>query len=440
MNTISQLNIPTVNLPRIVVIGAGFGGINIVKQLNFSQMQVVLINKTNYHTFQPLLYQVATAGLEPDSIAHSVRSIFKKENQFHFRIAEVKKINPDKKNIETDLGELSYDYLVIATGSQTNFYGNANIEKYAMPMKTVPEAIDMRSLIIQNLEAAILTNDLEERNSLMNFVIVGGGPTGVELAGAFAELKSHILPTDYPDLDIRKMNVHLIQADPRLLVGMGEKSSQKAKEYLEKMGVTIWFNTFVKDYDGSNVETNTHYFETRTLIWTAGVKGSTIEGLPQESIQFGRYIVNEFNEVKGCENIFAIGDIACMISDKYPKGHPMVAQPAIQQGKLLGKNLKRKINNNSMTPFSYFDKGSMATVGRNKAVVEVAGMRFSGWFAWILWMVVHLAFLVGFRNKMVALANWIVQYFQYNKGVRLIIRPYKSAYEKEQEKKSQPNP
>ena len=247
MNTVSQLNIPTVNLPRIVVIGAGFGGINIVKQLNFSQMQVVLINKTNYHTFQPLLYQVATAGLEPDSIAHSVRSIFKKENQFHFRIAEVKKINPDKKNIETDLGELSYDYLVIATGSQTNFYGNANIEKYAMPMKTVPEAIDMRSLIIQNLEAAILTNDLEERNSLMNFVIVGGGPTGVELAGAFAELKSHILPTDYPDLDIRKMNVHLIQADPRLLVGMGEKSSQKAKEYLEKMGVTIWFNTFVKD-------------------------------------------------------------------------------------------------------------------------------------------------------------------------------------------------
>lgn len=440
MNTISQLNIPTVNLPRIVVIGAGFGGINIVKQLNFSQMQVVLINKTNYHTFQPLLYQVATAGLEPDSIAHSVRSIFKKENQFHFRIAEVKKINPDKKNIETDLGELSYDYLVIATGSQTNFYGNANIEKYAMPMKTVPEAIDMRSLIIQNLEAAILTNDLEERNSLMNFVIVGGGPTGVELAGAFAELKSHILPTDYPDLDIRKMNVHLIQADPRLLVGMGEKSSQKAKEYLEKMGVTIWFNTFVKDYDGSNVVTNTHHFETRTLIWTAGVKGSSIEGLPQESIQFGRYIVNEFNEVKGCENIFAIGDIACMISDKYPKGHPMVAQPAIQQGKLLGKNLKRKINNKSMTPFSYFDKGSMATVGRNKAVVEVAGMRFSGWFAWILWMVVHLAFLVGFRNKMVALANWIVQYFQYNKGVRLIIRPYKSAYEKEQEKKSQPNP
>jgi len=436
MSTITQLNIPTTNLPRIVVIGAGFGGINIVKQLDFTKMQVVLINKTNYHTFQPLLYQVSTAGLEPDSIAHSVRSIFKKVKTFHFRITEVKKINPDKKYIETDLGDLSYDYLVIATGSQTNFYGNANIQKYAMPMKTVPEAIDMRSLIIQNLEAAILTNDLEERNSLMNFVIVGGGPTGVELAGAFAELKSHILPTDYPDLDIRKMNVHLIQADPRLLVGMSEKSSEKAREYLEKMGVTIWFNTFVKDYDGTNVVTNTHNFETRTLIWTAGVKGSTIEGLPEESIQFGRYSVNEFNKVKGCENIFAIGDIACMISDKYPKGHPMVAQPAIQQGKQLGKNLKRKIAGKALVPFSYFDKGAMATVGRNKAVVEVAGMRFSGWFAWILWMVIHLAFLVGFRNKMVALANWIVQYFQYNKGVRLIIRPYKSAYEKEKELKS----
>ena len=437
MSTITQLNIPTTNLPRIVIIGAGFGGINIVKQLDFSKMQVVLINKTNYHTFQPLLYQVATAGLEPDSIAHSVRSIFKKEKTFHFRITEVKQIDPEKKCIYTDLGDLSYDYLVIATGSQTNFYGNANIQKYAMPMKTVPEAIDMRSLIIQNLEAAILTNDLEERNSLMNFVIVGGGPTGVELAGAFAELKSHILPTDYPDLDIRKMNVNLIQADPRLLVGMGEKSSQKAKEYLEKMGVTIWFNTFVKDYDGTNVVTNTHNFETRTLIWTAGVKGSTIEGIPQESIQFGRYVVNEFSEIKGCKDIYAIGDIACMISDKYPKGHPMVAQPAIQQGKQLGKNLKRKIaGKKNLVPFSYFDKGAMATVGRNKAVVEIAGMRFSGWFAWILWMVVHLAFLVGFRNKMVALANWIVQYFQYNKGVRLIIRPYKSAYEREHSQKA----
>ena len=429
----AQLNIPMTNLPRVVIVGAGFAGINLAKGLDSSKMQVILLNKTNYHSFQPLLYQVATAGLEPDSIAHSVRSIFKKENHFYFRIADVQKIDATQNILITDLGSISYDHLVIATGSETNYYGNANIQKYSMAMKTVPEAINMRSLIIQNLEAALLTNDLEERNSLMNFVIVGGGPTGVELAGAFAELKRHVLPTDYPDLDIRRMNVHLIQAMPSLLVGMSEKSGEKAKKYLEKMGVTIWFDTIVNDYDGVNVKTNKQNFQTRTLIWTAGVKGAIIEGLPQESQAGGRFLVNEYSEVKGFTNIYAIGDIACMVSEKYPKGHPMVAQPAIQQGRLLAKNITRKLKNKSLKPFVYWDKGSMATVGRNKAVVDLGKMRFSGWFAWLLWMFIHLAFLVGFRNKIVALVNWIIQYFQYNKGVRLIIRPYKSEYEKEQE-------
>ncbi len=429
----AQLNIPMTNLPRVVIVGAGFAGINLAKGLDSSKMQVILLNKTNYHSFQPLLYQVATAGLEPDSIAHSVRSIFKKENHFYFRIADVQKIDATQNILITDLGSISYDHLVIATGSETNYYGNANIQKYSMAMKTVPEAINMRSLIIQNLEAALLTNDLEERNSLMNFVIVGGGPTGVELAGAFAELKRHVLPTDYPDLDIRRMNVHLIQAMPSLLVGMSEKSGEKAKKYLEKMGVTIWFDTIVSDYDGVNVKTNKQNFQTRTLIWTAGVKGAIIEGLPQESQAGGRFLVNEYSEVKGFTNIYAIGDIACMVSEKYPKGHPMVAQPAIQQGRLLAKNITRKLKNKSLKPFVYWDKGSMATVGRNKAVVDLGKMRFSGWFAWLLWMFIHLAFLVGFRNKIVALVNWIIQYFQYNKGVRLIIRPYKSEYEKEQE-------
>ena len=429
----AQLNIPMTNLPRVVIVGAGFAGINLAKGLDSSKMQVILLNKTNYHSFQPLLYQVATAGLEPDSIAHSVRSIFKKENHFYFRIADVQKIDATQNMLITDLGSISYDHLVIATGSETNYYGNANIQKYSMAMKTVPEAINMRSLIIQNLEAALLTNDLEERNSLMNFVIVGGGPTGVELAGAFAELKRHVLPTDYPDLDIRRMNVHLIQAMPSLLVGMSEKSGEKAKKYLEKMGVTIWFDTIVNDYDGVNVKTNKQNFQTRTLIWTAGVKGAIIEGLPQESQAGGRFLVNEYSEVKGFTNIYAIGDIACVVSEKYPKGHPMVAQPAIQQGRLLAKNITRKLKNKSLKPFVYWDKGSMATVGRNKAVVDLGKMRFSGWFAWLLWMFIHLAFLVGFRNKIVALVNWIIQYFQYNKGVRLIIRPYKSEYEKEQE-------
>ncbi|MDO4880999.1 MAG: NAD(P)/FAD-dependent oxidoreductase [Capnocytophaga sp.] len=432
----AQLNIPMTNLPRVVIVGAGFAGINLAKGLDSSKMQVILLNKTNYHSFQPLLYQVATAGLEPDSIAHSVRSIFKKENHFYFRIANVEKIDAEQNMLTTDLGTISYDHLVIATGSETNYYGNANIQKYAMAMKTVPEAINMRSLIIQNLEAALLTNNLEERNSLMNFVIVGGGPTGVELAGAFAELKRHVLPTDYPDLDIRRMNVHLIQAMPSLLIGMSEKSGEKARKYLENMGVTIWFDTIVNDYDGLNVKTNNQDFQTRTLIWTAGVKGAIIEGLPQESQAGGRFLVNEYSEVKGFTNIYAIGDIACMVTEKYPKGHPMVAQPAIQQGKLLAKNITRKLKNKPLLPFKYWDKGSMATVGRNKAVVDIGKMRFSGWFAWVLWMFIHLAFLVGFRNKIVALVNWIIQYFQYNKGVRLIIRPYQSEYEKEQSQKN----
>lgn len=420
------MNIPATNLPRVVVIGAGFAGMNLARRLDTTKMQVVLINKTNYHTFQPLLYQVATAGLEPDSIAHGVRSLFKKEKHFYFRIANISYIDREKQLITSDIGELSYDYLVIATGSETNYYGNQNIQKYAMPMKTVLEAINMRSLIIQNLEEALLTNDLEERNSLMNFVIVGGGPTGVELAGAFAELKNHILPTDYPDLDIRRMNVHLIQADDRLLVGMSQKAGEKAKEYLEKMDVTIWFNTIVKDYDGRKIITNHREFDATTLIWTAGVKGTLIDGLPQESIIGGRFKVNTNNQVEGCQNIYAIGDVACMIDAKNPKGHPMVAQVAIQQGRNLAKNINRKIiKSKDFVPFKYNDKGSMATVGRNKAVADLAGITFTGWFAWAIWMFVHLVSLVGFRNKIVALVNWVIQYFQYNKGVRLIIRPYK---------------
>lgn len=432
----TNMNIPLTNLPRVVVIGAGFAGLNLVKRLDASKMQVVMINKTNYHTFQPLLYQVATAGLEPDSVAHAVRSLFKKkEKYFFFRIADVHRIDPQKKMIYSDLGELSYDYLVIATGSETNYYGNENIRKYAMAMKTIPQAIDMRSLIIQNLEEALLTNDLEERNRLMNFIIVGGGPTGVELAGAFAELKNHILPTDYPDLDIRRMNVNLIQATDRLLPGMSEKSAQKAKEYLEGMDVSIWFNTLVKDYDGKTVVTNTHNFEATTLIWTAGVKGAIIEGIPPESVSQSRYLVNEFNQVKGFSDIFAIGDVACLIDPKLsPKGHPMVAQVAIQQGKNLAKNVQNFLKGKPLKPFKYNDKGSMATVGRNKAVVDLGAsgrVKLFGLVAWIAWMFVHLVSLVGFRNKIVALVNWIIQYFQYNKGVRLIIRPFKTEYEKE---------
>ncbi|MGB6083227.1 NAD(P)/FAD-dependent oxidoreductase [Moheibacter sp.] len=424
------MNIPDINLKRIVVIGGGFGGLRLAKKLSTKDYQVVLLDKHNYHAFQPLLYQVATAGLEPDSIAHAIRQVFAGKENFYFRIANVDEINTSNQTISTNIGNIHYDYLVIATGSDTNYYGNKNIERYAMPMKSIPEALDLRSLILQNLEKALLTNDLDERSRLMNYVIVGGGPTGVELAGAMGELKKHVLPHDYPDLDIRRMNVHLIQGADRLLPTMSQNASDKAFTYLEELGVQVWFDMMVKDYDGNVITTDKRPFEATTLIWAAGVKGSLIPGIEGEGVIVGgRYVVNEFNQIKGFENIFALGDVALMITPENPKGDPMVAQVAIQQGKLLADNFERLKENQPMKPFKYKDKGSMATIGRDKAVVDLPGWKFAGWFAWFVWMFVHLVSLVGFRNKVVALMNWVVQYFQYNKSVRLIIRPYKGKKE-----------
>lgn len=424
------LNIPEVNIKRVVIIGGGFAGLNIAKNLSGKDFQIVMIDKHNYHTFQPLLYQVATAGLEPDSIAHAIRQIFSKKENFYFRIADVKKIDPNEKIIFTPIGNIFYDYLILATGSETNYYGNENIMKYSMPMKTIPEALDLRSLVLQNLEAALLTNDLDERLRLMNFVIVGGGPTGVELAGAFGELKKHVLPNDYPDLDIRRMNVHLIQAADKLLPSMSQNASDKAAKYLKDLDVQVWFNTLVKDYDGKIVTTNDRSFETTTMIWTAGVKGSLIPGIEGEDVIVGgRYSVDKFNKIKGYDDIYAVGDVAVMMTPENPKGDPMVAQVAIQQGKLLAKNLTRQLKNKPLKPFKYNDKGSMATIGRDKAVVDLPNWKFSGWFAWIVWMFVHLVSLIGFRNKVIALMNWVVQYFTYNKSVRLIIRPYKRKHD-----------
>ena len=420
------MNIPTVNLKRIVVIGGGFGGLRLAKKLSTKDFQVVLLDKHNYHAFQPLLYQVATAGLEPDSIAHAIRQIFAGKENFFFRIADVERIDTQNQFIHSDIGSIHYDYLVMATGSDTNYYGNQNIEKNAMPMKSIPEALDLRSLILQNLEKALLTNDLDERSRLMNYVIVGGGPTGVELAGAMGELKKHVLPHDYPDLDIRRMNVHLIQGAERLLPTMSKNASEKALEYLEELGVQVWFDMMVKDYDGKIITTDKKPFEATTLIWAAGVKGTLIPGIDGEGLVVGgRYVVNEFNQLKGFDNVFAIGDVALMITPELPKGDPMVAQVAIQQGKLLAQNFDNLKHKKDLKPFRYKDKGSMATIGRDKAVVDLPNWKFAGWFAWFVWMFVHLVSLVGFRNKMIALMNWVIQYFQYNKSVRLIIRPYK---------------
>ncbi|UAM98549.1 NAD(P)/FAD-dependent oxidoreductase [Polaribacter litorisediminis] len=422
------MNIPQTSFPRVVIIGGGFAGLAAAKGLEKQELQVVLVDKHNYHTFQPLLYQVATGGLEPDSIAFPLRKLLNDVENFYFRLTEVVKIHPDKNTIETTIGFLEYDELIIASGSTTNFFGNTNIEKFAMEMKSIPQSLNIRSLIIENFEEALLTSNIEERNALMNFIIVGGGPTGVELAGALAEMKKGILPKDYPDLDIRQMQINLIQSSECLLKGMSEEASEKAEDFLISLGVNVWKNLRVLNYDGKLVTTNgIDHFRAETVIWAAGVQGETIAGLEANCIieRAERFKVNEFSQVANYKNIYAIGDVASMASDKYPKGHPMMAQPAIQQGKLLAQNILAKLSNKIQTPFVYNDKGSMATIGRNKAVVDLNKWKFQGVFAWFVWMFVHLFSLIGFRNKSIVFLNWVYNYIRFDRETRLIIRPFK---------------
>lgn len=421
------MNIPKSNLPRIVIVGGGFAGISMAKSLANKNVQVVLLDKHNYHTFQPLLYQVSSASLEPDSIAYPLRKIIKNHKTSFFRLAEVESIDANKKMIETSIGSLAYDYLVLATGTKTNYFGNKTIEANSMPMKKVPQALDIRSLMLQNFEKATIAESLEERKAFLNFIIVGGGPTGVELAGAIAELKNHILPRDYRDLDASTMQIHLLEGNSRVLPPMSEHASKKAEEFLLRLGVKVHCNTFVKDYDGKTVTTNSDLIlQSETLIWAAGVTGDPVKGLTTDSLmeRSNRYNVNRFNQVEGYENVFALGDIASMPTEAFPNGHPQVAQPAIQQGKLLGKNLIRLIEGKPLKPFTYKDKGSMATIGRNKAVVDLKHYKFAGIFAWFVWMFVHLMSLVGFRNRVVVFFNWTYNYINFDKAARLIIRPF----------------
>jgi NADH dehydrogenase len=421
------MHIPELNIPRVVIIGGGFAGLNLAKRLLGKGLQIVMLDRYNYHTFQPLLYQVATAGLEPDSIAGPLRKLFKEEENFFFRLAIVQRIIPESSTIETSIGNLTYDYLVIATGAKTNYFGNEKIANSVFPMKQLPQALDLRSHILQNFEKATLVKDYDEKQSLMDFIIVGGGPTGVELAGALGELKLHVLPLDYPELDFRQMDIHLIDGNDRLLKGMSEVASRKALKYLERFSVNVWLNTTVTDYDGREVTlSNGKKLVSRTVIWAAGITGNLIEGIPKEAITRGnRILTNEYNQVIGFENIFAIGDIAFVKSEKYPNGHPQVAQVAIQQGKTLAKNLVSMIKKKGkMKPFAYKDLGSMATVGRNRAVVDLPKWKFQGMFAWFVWLFVHLIAIVGFRNKIVILLNWFWNYFTYDRATRLIIRPF----------------
>ncbi len=424
------LNIPKSDLPRIVIIGAGFGGLKLLTKLvKAEKYQIVIIDKRNFHTFQPLLYQVSSFGLSPEAIAYPLRKTVKiKTDTAFFRMGEVERIDADNKTVFLDRGEITYDYLVIATGSKTNFFGNKEIETHAMRMKTVAQAVNIRSLILENLEQATITKDTERRKALLNFVIAGAGPTGVELSGAIAEIRKNVVPHDYIDIDPKEMHIHLLEGQDRVLPPMSAKSSKAARKALEKMGVELHLGSLVQSFDGKIVKTNDgQVYHTDTFVWTAGVTGTTIEGLKENAVvpRANRYKVDAYNRVEGYTDIFAIGDAALMQNEDYPRGYPMMAQPAIQQGKNLAKNFLRMLAKKELKPFNYFDKGAMATIGRNRAVVDMKHLHFSGFLAWLVWMSVHLWFIVGFGNRVAIFLSWAYRYINYDRANRLIIRPFK---------------
>ncbi|WP_316747263.1 NAD(P)/FAD-dependent oxidoreductase [Pedobacter gandavensis] len=421
-----EQHFPKGSKTRIVIVGGGFGGIELTKKLRDQDIEVIMVDKHNYHTFQPLLYQVATGGLEADSIAFPLRKIFKGQKNLTFRVAEVSGVTPLNNCIQTSIGTMDYDHLVIATGSTSNFFGQDQIQENAMPMKSIPEALNLRSLILQNLEAAQIAPDPVVANELLTFVVVGGGPTGVETAGAIAELKKHVLKSDYPELDIDKVSIYLIEGSPELLGAMSPQASAKARLFLTELGVKIMTESRVQSFDGKMLSlADGQQIGSSNVIWSAGVKGVVLDGMnPEVIVRGNRLKVNEINKVDGYENIYAIGDVAAMITEEFPNGHPGVAPAAIQQGRQLADNLLNIIAHKPTASFKYKDKGAMATVGRNRAVVDLHNIRFQGVFAWFTWMFVHLMTLVGFRNKLVVFVNWVWSYFSYDRGTRLIIRPY----------------
>ncbi len=410
----------------VVIAGGGFGGLQVARKLKDMPVDVLMLDKHNYHTFQPLLYQVAIGSLEADSIAFSLRKNFAGQKNFRFRNTEITKINPEKNTVDTTIGEIAYDYLVLATGSTTNFFGNKDVEHFAMPMKSIPEALNLRSLILQNIEEAVLLNTKQEREPYLNFVLVGAGPTGVELAGALAELRNHILTRDYPELQKEHMKVYLVDFQPKVLGAMSTQASHGAKEFLKGLGVEVLVSEKVESYDGNEIKfEDGKTIRTKNVIWSAGVMGVVPEGISKDIIERGNRIrTDSICRVEGTSNIFAIGDVAAMITRDTPKGHPGVAQVAIQQGNYVAKTLMQLINGEPTEPFKYFDKGSLATIGRNKAVADLGKLKFQGFFAWLIWMFVHLVSLLGFRNKIVVFINWTLSYLTYNGGARLIIRRF----------------
>jgi NADH dehydrogenase len=409
---------------RIVIIGAGFAGLRLARSLNNTPCEVYLIDRHNYHEFQPLMYQVATARLEPSSISFPLRKVFHHTRNVHIHIAEVQRIDTVGKVVHTSIGDLAYDRLVIALGCTTNFFGNQRIESHAFPMKSVPNAMALRNRILQTFEDTIVAGPAE-RQALLNFVIVGGGPTGVELSGAMAEMKKYILPKDYPGIDFSRLTIYLLEGSPNTLNAMSEPSRIKSREYLEKLGVIVRTGTVVEDYDGETVTLKGgETIAARNVIWAAGVIGNHIEGIPPTSMVRGnRLKTNRYHEVEGLEAVYAIGDIAWMTTPKYPNGHPQLANVAIAHASGLAHNFKREFRGKPRTEFEYHNKGTMATVGKRKAVVDLPHVSFQGFFAWLTWMFVHLMLILSVKNKLFIFLNWMMSYFANDSTLRLMLKP-----------------
>lgn len=420
-----KANIAHSEKKRVVIAGGGLGGLELAFRLLDSEYQVVLVDRNNYHQFPPLIYQVASAGLEPSSISFPFRRLFQGKKDFFFRMANVERVIPEENALKTSVGTIHYDYLVFAAGATTNFFGNENIEKNTLPMKTVAEGMRLRNTILEHLELAETEEDEAKRQALLNIVIVGGGASGVEIAGAMAEMKKNVIPRDYPDLDSSKMNIYLVNADDRLLKAMDPKSSARAEEDLTAMGVNIIGNKFAVDFqDDELILKDGTRIPSKTVIWVSGIRANMFEGLADESIgRAGRLITDRYNKVRGYENIFCIGDQAIVEGDaEYPMGHPQLAQVAMQQAKTLAGNLKNHFREKELMAFKYRNLGTMATIGRKCAVAEIGGQKFGGLSAWILWLVVHLRSILGVKNKAVILLNWMWNYFNYRQSLRLILR------------------
>jgi NADH dehydrogenase len=408
---------------RIIIIGAGFGGLRLARELNGTNYEVFLIDKHNYHQFQPLMYQVATARLEPSSISFPLRKIFQHSKNVNIRITEVSRIDTDARIVYTPIGDLPYDRLVIAVGCTTNYFGNTEIQSHSFPMKSVPQAMALRNRILKTFEDTIVAGP-DELQSLLNFVIVGGGPTGVELAGAMAEMKKYILPKDYPGVDFSRFTIYLLEGSPHTLNSMSEASKVKSRQYLEALGVIVKTGTVVEGYDGNTVRLRGgETINARNLIWAAGVTANTLQGIPAGSITRGnRLVTDRYGEVKGLNGVYALGDIAYMVTPKYPNGHPQLANVAISQATFLARNFKRELKGKPRLEFEYHNKGTMATVGKRKAVVDLPGLSFQGLFAWLTWMFVHLMLILNVKNRLFIFLNWMMSYFANDSTLRLMLK------------------